>query len=150
MSHSSSESSAKARWAAVAIPAGWVVAGVLLLSTAVTRWFRSGPGSRFGGLELADSIRSGVVSPSWGVWVAAAVYILVGLGGVFIATATLRHPAVVIPRGVLCALCLAGFIAMGVRAIPPSNWSSGPTMASLSFALAVTLSAAQLLTHTRK
>lgn len=156
MSRSSSEAASGATgsaplsaWQAIVIPAGWVLAGVLLLSTSVTRWFRSGPGSRFAGLELADSIRSGVVSPSWGVWVAAAVYVLVGLGGGFIATATLRHRVVVILRGVLCVGCLGGFILMALRVIPPSNWSSGPTMATLSFALAVALSAIQLMTHSR-
>ncbi len=127
---------------------GWVVAGVALLSTSSTRWFRRGPGSRFGGLELADSIRSGVLSPSWGVWVAAAVYALFALGGGFIATAVMESRVVLAVRAVVAVTSLFGFLLLS-RAIPPSNWSSGPTIATLAFGLAVALSTAQLVNHLR-
>lgn len=133
---------------AVGVPSAWVVAGVALLTTAVMRWFRRGPGSRFRGLELADSIRSGVLSPSWGVWVAAGVYTLVGVGGVFIATAVIRHPAVLVARGGLSFGGLLGFVLLG-RTVPPSNWSAGPTIAALAFGLAVALSAVQLVNLVR-
>ncbi len=132
----------------VGIPAAWVACGAGLLSTSVTRWFRRGPGSRFAGLELADSIRSGVLSPSWGVWVAAGVYALVGLGGGFIATAVVTHPAVLVVRGAMATVCLAGFLLLG-RVVPPSNWSSGPTIATFVFASAVALSTVQLVNTVR-
>ena len=149
MSSPSADGAHRSKWLAAGVPAGWVVAGVALLSTSATRWFRRGPGSRFGGLELADSIRSGVLSPSWGVWVAAGVYALVALGGGFIATAAASHPAVLAVRGVAAAGCLVGFLLLG-RVIPPSNWSSGPTIATFAFGLAVTLSMVQLLNLVRK
>lgn len=133
---------------AVGVPSAWVVAGAALLTTSVTRWFRRGPGSRFGGLELADSIRSGVLSPSWGVWVAAGVYTLVGLGGGFIATAVVHHPVVLACRGAAASAGLLGFVLLG-RVIPPSNWSSGPTIATSAFGLAVVLSFVQLLNRPR-
>ena len=148
MSSSSAEVVPRPRWLAIGVPAGWVVAGVALLSTSATRWFQRGPGSRFGGLELADSIRSGVLSPSWGVWVAAGVYSLVALGGGFIATAVVSHPAVLVIRGLAATGCMLGFLLLS-RAIPPSNWSSGPTIASCAFGLAVALSIVQLLNLVR-
>ena len=148
MSSSSAEVVQRPAWLAIGVPAGWVIAGVGLLSTSGTRWFRRGPGSRFGGLELADTIRSGALSPSWGVWVAAGVYTLVGLGGGFIATAAVSHPAVLVIRGVAAMCCLLGFLLLS-RAIPPSNWSSGPTIASFAFGLAVALSMVQLLNFVR-
>ncbi|MEP1122899.1 MAG: hypothetical protein ABJH68_03295 [Ilumatobacter sp.] len=131
------------------VPVAWVVCGVALLSTSMTRWFRRGPGSRFAGLELADNIRSGVLSPSWGVWVAAGVYALVGLGGGFIATAAVTRPAVLVVRASMATVCLMGFWLLG-RVIPPSNWSSGPTIATFVFASAVALSAVQLVNIVRK
>ena len=67
------------------LPTGWAAVGAMLLATAFVRWFRSGTGSRFRGLDLADNIRNGVLSPSWGVWVALAVYSIVGVGGIYIA-----------------------------------------------------------------
>ena len=148
MSSSSAEVVPRPLWLTVGVPAGWVVAGVALLSTSATRWFRRGPGSRFGGLEMADSIRSGVLSPSWGVWVAVGVYALVGLGGGFIATAAVSHPAVLVTRGLAAAGCMLGFLLLS-RAIPASNWSSGPTIASSAFGLAVALSIVQLVNLVR-
>ena len=130
------------------MPVGWVIAGVSLLATSVTRWFRRGPGSRFGGLELADSIRSGALSPSWGVWVAAGVYALIALGGGFIATAVVTHPAVLVVRLAVAIGCLTGFLLLS-RAIPLSNWSSGPTIATFAFGLAVALSTIQLVISAR-
>ncbi len=144
MSPHSGEVVRRPAWIAVGVPAGWVIAGTALLSTSVTRWFRRGPGARFGGLELADSIRSGVLSPSWGVWVAAAVYSLFALGGGFIATAVVENRVVLALRGAVALTCLCGFVLLG-RAIPPSNWSSGPTIATLAFSLAVALTTAQLV-----
>lgn len=148
MSSPSADVVPRPRWLSVGVPAGWVVTGVALLSTSATRWFQRGPGSRFGGLELADSIRSGVLSPSWGVWVAAAVYALVGLGGGFIATAVVSHPAVLVIRGLAATACMLGFLVLS-RAVPFSNWSSGPAIASLAFSLAVALSIVQLLNLVR-
>ncbi len=136
-------------WLAVGVPLGWVGSGTALLSTAGTRWFRRGPGSRFGGLELADSIRSGVLSPSWGIWAAAAVYSLVGLGGGFIATAVVAHHGVVAARAILAVTCFAGFALLGFRTIPPSNWSFGPTIATLALGVAIMLSAIQLVNLVR-
>lgn len=133
----------------VVIAVGWVLAGVMLLVTSVTRWFRSGIGSQFGGLELADNIRSGVLSPSWGVWVALCIYSLVGVGGLLIATAVVRHSAVVLVRGVVSLLGLVVFVLLAQSAIPLSNWAAGPTIASLSFLLATVLSAVQLIHASR-
>ena len=148
MSSLSADLPRRSAWLAAGVPAGWVLAGGALLSTSATRWFRRGPGAGFGGLELADRIRSGVLSPSWGVWVAAAVYVLVGLGGGFIATARVTHPVLLIARGAVAAGCLVGFLMLG-RVIPPSNWSGGPTIATFAFGLAVALSMVQLLNPVR-
>lgn len=131
------------------LPSGWVAAGVLLLATAFVRWFRTGPGSRFRGLDLADNIRSGVLSPSWGIWVAVAVYTIVGVGGVYIATATLRHRGVIAARLCTGAIGLASFVLLAARVIPISNWAAGPTMASMAFLLACSLSVVQFVTTPR-
>lgn len=131
------------------LPTGWVAAGVMLLATAFVRWFRTGPGSRFTGLDLADNIRSGVLSPSWGVWVAVAVYSIVGIGGVFIATATVRHRGVLAARLVTGAIGLLVFVLLAALAIPTSNWAAGPTMATGAFLLACGLSTVQFVTSTR-
>ncbi len=130
----------------VIVPTGWVATGVMLLATAFVRWFRTGPGSRFRGLDLADSIRSGVLSPSWGVWVALAVYSIVGVGGVYIATATVRHRGVVAARLATGAIGLVAFGLLAMLVIPTSNWAAGPTMASGAFLLACGLSAVQFAT----
>lgn len=148
MSSPSADAVRRPKLFAVGVPSAWVVAGVALLTTSATRWFRRGPGSRSGGLELADSIRSGVLSPSWGVWVAAGVYTLIGIGGGFIATAMVHHPVVLVIRGIAASAGLFGFVLLG-RAIPPSNWSSGPTIAAFAFGLAVVLSMVQLLNVVR-
>ena len=127
------------------LPTGWAVTGVMLLATAFVRWFRSGPGSRFRGLDLADNIRSGVLSPSWGIWVALAVYSIVGVGGIYIATATIRHRGVVAARLVIGASGLVTFALLAVLAIPTSNWAAGPTIAVGAFLLSCGLSAVQLV-----
>jgi hypothetical protein len=117
----------------------------MLLATSGTRWFRSGVGSQFGGLELADNIRSGVLAPSWGVWVAVCIYGVVGTGGFLIATAVVRRRAVVLARGAVSLLGLVAFVLFAQTGIPLSNWAAGPTIASLSFLLATVLSAVQII-----
>ncbi|MEP4649896.1 MAG: hypothetical protein ABJ314_06925, partial [Ilumatobacter sp.] len=77
------------------------------------------------------------------------VYALVGLGGGFIATAAVTRPAVLVVRASMATVCLMGFWLLG-RVIPPSNWSSGPTIATFVFASAVALSAVQLVNIVRK
>lgn len=128
------------------VPTGWVASGALLLASAFVRWFRTGPGSRFRGLDLADNIRSGVLSPSWGTWVALAVYSIVGVGGVYIATATVTHRGVMAARLASGATGLAAFALLAVLAIPTSNWAAGPTMATVAFLLACALSTVQFAT----
>lgn len=135
--------------AVLAVPAGWVVAGTMLLSTSVLRWVDRGPGSRFGGLELADNLRTGALSPSWGGWVALTFYCVIGIGGAFIATAVVERAVVVAIRGALCASGLVAFGLLAWVVLPIDKWAAGPTMASISFLLSTTLSAYQILTSTR-
>lgn len=127
------------------VTAGWVVSGAMLLSSATRRWVEQGPGSRFAGLELADNIRSGVLSPSWGVWVALALYSIIGLGGVFIATAVVDHPVVVIARGVVGLAGALVFVQIARAEIPFSEWAAGSTLAALSFFIATALTVVQLI-----
>lgn len=127
----------------IALASGWVATGLMLLATAFVRWFRTGPGSRFRGLDLADNIRSGVLSPSWGIWVALGLYSIVGIGGIYVATATVRHRGVVIVRLFASALGITVFVILAAAAIPVSNWSAGPTIATAAFVLACVLSAYQ-------
>lgn len=129
---------------------GWVVAGVLLLGAGGVRWVSTGPGSQFGGLELADSLRSGVFSPDWGLWVAVSVYSIVAVGGVLIATAMVNHPIVIWIRGVVSALGLAAFVWLGWVVLPIDNWAAGPTMATIAFAISTVLSVIQLIATTRE
>ena len=131
------------------VPTGWVVIGVMLTATAFIRWFRSGPGSRFTGIDLADNVRSGILSPSWGIWVALGLYSIVGGGGVFIATAMVRHRAVLVARLVFAALGVVAFVRLAAT-IPVSNWSAGPTLGAAAFALACCLSTIQLLSPPRE
>ena len=133
----------------VVVPFLWVAAGVLLLSSSMTRWFRTGPGSTFRGLELADNIRSGSLSPSWGVWVSLAVYVVIGFGGAFIATATLWHRWLVVARFAVALVGALLFIRLGL-VIPPGNWALGPTMASTAFLIVTTVSIAQFILGRRQ
>ena len=131
------------------VPAGWVLAGALLLGAGGVRWISTGPGSQFGGLELADSLRTGVFSPDWGVWVAVSVYSIVGVGGGLIATAMLTNPIVLWARAVVCVLGLVAFVLLGWGVLPIDNWAAGPTMATIAFAISTVLSAFQLITTSR-
>ncbi len=136
------------RWGGrIAVPVGWILAGVLLLSTAAARWVQKGPGARLGGLELADNLRTGVISPSWGIWVAVIVYSIVGAGGALIATAAVRNRVVVLVRAGLCLLGLASFILLGWVVLPIDNWGAAPTIGSIAFLLATVLSAIQISTR---
>ncbi len=125
----------------------WVVAGAMLLSSAMLRWTESGIGSQLGGLELADNIRAGVLSPSWGVWVAVALYSIIACGGGCIATAIGDHLAVVAARGVVSIAGLLVFVAIARSAIPVTDWALGSTLAALSFLIATTLTVVQLALH---
>jgi hypothetical protein len=131
------------------VPAGWVLAGVMMLSTAVVRWVSSGPGSRFAGLELADNLRTGALSPDWGGWVALAFYSMIGIGGLLIATAVIERRSVVALRAVLSVGGLGLFAVIGWGVLPIDKWAAGPTIATMSFTLSTALSALQLVTSTR-
>jgi hypothetical protein len=140
---------ARAKAMAVVVPAGWVLVGLMMLSTAVLRWVSSGPGSRFGGLELADNLRTGALSPDWGGWVALVFYSIVAFGGVLIATAVVERRSIVAVRGAMCFGGVVSFAALGWGVLPIDKWGAGPTISSISFVLSTALSAFQLLTSSR-
>jgi hypothetical protein len=139
----------RSRVAGLLVVAGWVVAGVMMLSTSTVRWVSSGPGSRFGGLELADNLRTGALSSDWGSWVALAFYSIVGIGGLLIATAVIERTTVVVARCFVCVAGLVAFVVMGWGVLPIDNLATGPTIATMSFILSTALSAFQLVTSTR-
>jgi len=140
---------AAATYRAIAVPIGWVVAGGLLLGSGFVRWIADGPGSRFGGLELADNLRNGVLSPSWGVWVTVSVYSIVGIGGLLVASAGLGQVAIVVARGALCCVALVLFVVLGAFVLPFGEWGAGPTMATIAFAMGAALTAVQLVVTLR-
>lgn len=123
----------------------WVGVGLGLLSSGWTRWIASGTGSTFGGLDLADVLRSNVFIPDVGDVVATVIYLVVGSGGVVIATSAVGNPWVVVARGFVCVLGAALFGVLGVSgSLPWRLWGVGAVVAGLSFLVGTTLTTVQL------
>ena len=105
------------------------LAGAIVLATGWLRWVSEGAGSSLSGRELADTLRNGALVPDGGGWVAAAMYLVVALGGVLFASSGFGG-------GVIASARLAGTMAVaaafGFAAIagwfPVGRWSFGPAL----------------------
>ncbi len=111
-------------------------AGAALLAGAVLPWLRTGQGHTLKGLDLADQLLGGRLSPSWGPTVGLALYICVGFGGLLIASSAIRSPPLDVLR--LCAsaamlAAAAGIVALGW--FPLELWGLAPVLAVTSFAV---------------
>ena len=121
------------------------VAGIAVLATARLKWIAEGVGSTLNGQELADSLRNGALVPDGGKWVAAAMYLLVALGGLLLASSGFAGRVVASARlvaglGVAAALALAAVAGW----FPLNRWSFGPTLIVAACVVAVVVSVFQL------
>lgn len=125
---------------------GWVLVGLGLLSSGWSRWIASGTGSTFGGLDLADVLRSNVFIPDVGDVVAGVIYLVVASGGVALVTSVVDRTWVVAARGVGCAAGAAMFALLGLSgALPWRLWGIGASAAAISYLAGVALTTVQIL-----
>ncbi len=142
--HDPDDSEVRVPFVAESIVTG--VAGIAVLATARLAWISEGVGSTLNGQELADSLRNGALVPDGGKWVAAAMYLLVALGGLLVASSGFAGRAVAAIRliaGVVVALpflfaALAGWF-------PVTRWSIGPLVIVAACVSAVVVSLRQLV-----
>ena len=127
------------------VVAGWTIVGLMFLATSQVRWVESGPGSTFGGLELADNLRNGVLVPDWGDWVALGLYSIIGLGGVFVATSAVAHQGLVVTRLVVILVLLIPMLLVATSSgFPVSRWAAGPILVTTALIGGALLSTVQL------
>ncbi|MEM1335530.1 MAG: hypothetical protein AAGG08_18955, partial [Actinomycetota bacterium] len=111
-----------------------MLVGLGLLSSGWSRWIASGTGSTFGGLDLADVLRSNVFIPDVGDVVAGVIYLVVASGGVALVTSVVDRTWVVAARGVGCAAGAAMFALLGLSgALPWRLWGIGASAAAISY-----------------
>jgi hypothetical protein len=111
-------------------------AGAALLAGAVTPWLRSGQGHTLRGLDLADQLLGGQLSPSWGRTVGLALYACVTLGALLLASSAFRNwrlDAVRLGVGVLMLTAAAVVVAMDW--FPLELWGLAPILAVTAFAV---------------
>lgn len=117
----------------------------MLVGAGWVRWVRHGNGSSFTGLDLADELRHGVVTPSWGPAAGAAIYAVVAVGAASAASIPVRRPAAVLVRVCMCAAIVAVLAYLAAASgFPVGNWALGPFMALFGAAATATISAAQI------
>ena len=130
---------------AVAECAMLITAALLVITTAEVRWVRTGNGSSFTGLDLADSLRGGVLSPSWGRWAGAAIYATVAAGGILLALALKRRGPLVRVRLLVSLLLIGGLAVLSLSGrFPVGDWSLGPWMAMTGALATVAVSLVQV------
>jgi len=129
------------------VPEAVVVAltGVMVLASAWVRWISTGAGSSLGGRDLADALRNGALVPDRGAWVAAAMYLVVALGGVLFASSGFSGRVIASAR-LLGAAVVAATFALAVVAgwFPLDRWSFGPTLIVVACMVASGVSVRQL------
>lgn len=111
-------------------------AGVALLSGAVAPWLRTGPGHTLRGLDLADQLLAGQLSPSWGRTVGLALYVCVGAGALLVASSAFRNLALDLVRfGVSAAILGSAVFVVVLSWFPLELWGLAPAMAVLGLVL---------------
>jgi hypothetical protein len=141
----------RARVVQLVEPIALATAGVAVLATARLRWIGEGAGSTLDGAELADSLRNGALVPDWGAWVAAGLYVLVGLGGLLLASSGFSGPIVAAVRLSGGIAVVASFVVAAVAGwFPTGRWSYGPALVLAAAVVAVAVSCSQLSRHRRK
>lgn len=120
--------------------------GLAVLATARLRWIAEGAGSTFNGQELAGTLRNGALVPDFGSWVAAGIYILVALGGLLLASSGFSGRLVASARLAAAVTVGAAFVLAAIRGwFPLSRWAAGPTLIVGACAVAIVVSARQLV-----
>ncbi len=120
-------------------------AGIAVLATARLKWIADGVGSTLDGQELADSLRHGALVPDGGTWLAAAMYLLVALGGLLLASSGFAGRLVASARLVTGLGVAAPFAFAGAAGwFPFDRWSLGPALVVAACVVAVVVSGGQL------
>ncbi len=120
--------------------------GVALLAGAVTPWLRTGQGHTLTGLDLADQLLGGQLSPSWGRTVGLALYACVAAGALFLASSAFRAPWLDVVRLGVSAVMLAtaaGIVLLGW--FPLGLWGLAPFLAIVALAVSCVVNAWSVL-----
>lgn len=121
-------------------------AGAALLAGAVTPWLRSGQGHTLRGLDLADQLLGGQLSPSWGRTVGLALYACVTLGALLLASSAFRNSrldAVRLGVSILMLAAAAGIVALGW--FPLELWGVAPILAVTAFVVSFVANSSSVL-----
>jgi hypothetical protein len=115
-------------------------AGALMLSTGFVPWVRRGSGSSFAGIELADVLRNGTVTPSWGWAAGGAIYGCLAIGCGVLASSSARGRVAATTRMAFATAVLFGAVLVVIAGwFPPGRWAIGPALCVLgAIAIAVT------------
>lgn len=117
----------------------------LLVGAGWVRWVRQGNGSSFTGLDLADELRHGVVTPDWGPAAGVAIYVVVAVGAASAASIPVRRSVAVLARVCICVVIVAVLAYLAAASsFPVANWALGPFMAVLGAAATATISSLQI------
>jgi len=136
---------------AVGVGRLWMVdatAGVALLVGAVTPWLRTGQGHTLTGLDLADQLLGGRLTPSWGRTAGLALYVCVAAGALLLASSAFRHAWLdVVRMAVTGAMLFAALFLVARSWFPFELWGLAPVLAVAGCALSCTANAWSVLSR---